>query len=595
MNILNPQGFWFLLTIPIIIFFYILKQNFEDTNVSSLYLWNLTITDSEVSSPWQKFRKNILLLLQIIITLLIVFALCRPYIVKNVNKDATQIIVIDTSGSMSAYDNNDETRLDKALKSAERKIKNLSPNSSFSLITVSNKADVLINNSKDTQLGIKIIRSITPTNASSNLLDHMDFINSLATQTNNYELTIYSDSYNDYFKPLQNVSLDYINLKKDNDLAQVSVKITNRSFTAESIEIGIYDKSSLLLDMKRVDIDPNKSSTVFFEDISFNGDWLYAELLKKDSLLEDNKIYNINLEKSKNKILLVTDSNVFLEKAINSLKNYELYKTNDISSITDEYDLYIFDKMVPKALPTKGNFLFINPEDSTEFFSLGEYINGGYINVNESPLSTHMLDMNFIISKFKPIVPSTYSNVLFNIGANTVGSYGNYNGRKFILLSFDIHESDFPLNVGFPIFINNSLDYLIESSYVTDKKLFTGDTLSINPLSETKNITVVNPNGNSYKLNINYPLTYFDKTNQPGIYEVILQTKDSTQKQYVAFNFPTQTESNLDNSNNKDIKIDTNISEQTTKSKDYVLNLSSILIVFAIIMLLYEWKKYIKA
>ena len=108
---------------------------------------------------------------------------------------------------------------------------------------------------------------------------------------------------------------------------------------------------------------------------------------KRDMLSENAKYYvgNVKLnveikemsfrlfkiienEKSK-KVLLVTEKNVFLEKALNTIENIELYKTNDISNITDEkYDLYIFDNVTPESIPSSGNVLFVNP-DSNEFFN----------------------------------------------------------------------------------------------------------------------------------------------------------------------------------------------------------------------------------
>ena len=72
--------------------------------------------------------------------------------------------------------------------------------------------------------------------------------------------------------------------------------------------------------------------------------------------MEDNTYYHVVNENKVKKILLVTDENVFLEKAFGSIENTEVYKTNDVSNITDndEYDLYVFDNKMPEVMPSKG-------------------------------------------------------------------------------------------------------------------------------------------------------------------------------------------------------------------------------------------------
>lgn len=71
--------------------------------------------------------------------------------------------------------------------------------------------------------------------------------------------------------------------------------------------------------------------------------------------MEDNVYYHVVSENKVKKILLVTDENVFLEKAFGVIENTEVYKTNDASNIigNDEYDLYVFDNKMPEAMPSK--------------------------------------------------------------------------------------------------------------------------------------------------------------------------------------------------------------------------------------------------
>jgi hypothetical protein len=50
---------------PIIVAMYLLKLRREEHKVSSTFLWQRMVRDVEANAPWQKLRRNLLLLLQL--------------------------------------------------------------------------------------------------------------------------------------------------------------------------------------------------------------------------------------------------------------------------------------------------------------------------------------------------------------------------------------------------------------------------------------------------------------------------------------------------------------------------------------------------
>ena len=60
------NAWWFLLLIPLIVF-YFLKLRRPRVDMPSLALWRQVISDQRVNSPFQKFKRNLLLLLQILL------------------------------------------------------------------------------------------------------------------------------------------------------------------------------------------------------------------------------------------------------------------------------------------------------------------------------------------------------------------------------------------------------------------------------------------------------------------------------------------------------------------------------------------------
>ena len=86
--------------VPVIIFMYLLKQKADKKEVPSLFLWRETYHNIEANTPWEKLKKNWLMILQIILFLILIFALMSPYL-KNLGKSNQHVVVvIDNSGSV---------------------------------------------------------------------------------------------------------------------------------------------------------------------------------------------------------------------------------------------------------------------------------------------------------------------------------------------------------------------------------------------------------------------------------------------------------------------------------------------------------------
>ena len=164
-----------------------------------------------------------------------------------------------------------------------------------------------------------------------------------------------------------NVSLDYIAHSQTEKGLKVMIRVTNHGKESNKIELCLYGETKLMA-YKDISLKPSETQTVYFENISQNNKYIYGEISQKDALMDDNTIYSVVKQNNAGKILLCSDQNIFLEKAITTLKDVELYKAASSEKITEDFDLYIFDGKLPEVLPKKGSILFINPNKSNEFF-----------------------------------------------------------------------------------------------------------------------------------------------------------------------------------------------------------------------------------
>src|SRR6267142_110243 len=116
MNFLAPTAFLFALTIPVVIVFYLLKRKRVVKLVSSTVLWQKFLAETQASAPFQRLRHNWLLILQILLLLLAILALARPYFSSKVTGGRIIVAILDASAS--------PTHLSEALKLAQTLIQN---------------------------------------------------------------------------------------------------------------------------------------------------------------------------------------------------------------------------------------------------------------------------------------------------------------------------------------------------------------------------------------------------------------------------------------------------------------------------------------
>src|SRR5262249_49260398 len=116
MRLISPGALWWLLLAAPIIILYLLKLKRTRHVVSSVLLWRRAIQEMQANVPFRRLRRNLLLILQLAALALIVLAIARPAITSHALARGTTIIVIDTTASMAARDEDDGsgTRLERA-------------------------------------------------------------------------------------------------------------------------------------------------------------------------------------------------------------------------------------------------------------------------------------------------------------------------------------------------------------------------------------------------------------------------------------------------------------------------------------------------
>ncbi|MBQ7637088.1 MAG: VWA domain-containing protein [Lachnospiraceae bacterium] len=601
MRFMHLWPLFLLLLIPAVIIMYLLKQKAVAHSVPSLFLWNEMYRNKESDTPWEKLKKNKLLIIQIITILVLVFCLMSPYTSTENEASSNVVLLIDNSGSMSTELSNNRSRLDYAKNAARELVKTLDDNTAVTVIACSNRTTSLLSGSLDKAAVLSAIESIKPTMLSGNCEGGLALCNGLAAGNDSMKVTVFTDSptslgsltgtiYN-FSSPAENLSLDYVSSAQKKGKLTVIACVTNHGIKDVTGDINLYGDNELL-DVSSYTLSAGESTIVYFDETGFEGTVIKAELNTEDALLYDNTAYCISSTKKNGRVLLLTSRNIYLKKAIELNANITLHETNDPETFSGEaaegYDLCIIDgqDMLPELLPQECNLIFIQC-DPGRFFELSEDIENIYLTLEDSPYTAGISNYSFGVTSVTPADQPIWAKSFISAGNKTAGFAGDCEGRKIGYIGFDLHSTDLPLDYRFPILIWNLISDLGNSDLLTTSGIYCGDTLRINSSTDDRMPTIIYPDGKKEALN-SLPLIFKD-TDTPGAY---LLDKGDNKIEAFAVNFDTSesrifSASAVANSAGDNAVV---IDAQTASAKSY----RPLIIILLLLIMAFEWFVYIK-
>ncbi len=473
-----------LVCVPAIILLYLLKQKAKEEDFSSIFLWKEIYQNLEATTPWEKLKQNILMYLQILCAVLIIIGLMAPLLRNGGSGAANVIMVLDNSASMQYHYEGGRSRLDEQLVRAGDFADRLNEGSRVILLLSGADTDIIYNGSDKSELKRAISR-IEPANVAGNLDNATDMAASLAQNMESCRIVLFTDTafetaplvqsvgeeavtVVDLYSEGDNLSLDYISYAAEESLT-VLAKLSNYADREVSSDVNLY-ADDVLLDIVSVTLPAGGSEVVYFEDLELpqpgDGDQpviLKAEIQEKDDLPADNNARTAMTEASEHKVLLFSQGNLFLEKALTVDDTVDLYKADDTSvllSATEEYDLYIFDGMLPESfdeVPKDSALLIFNQtdnENSGGYFQSEGLQTQVMLTLAENAATGYAGGFSFGVNSAAVYALPEWGRILLTGNdSQCIGYYGVKDSRRVAVLGFDIHETDLALQAEFPLFI----------------------------------------------------------------------------------------------------------------------------------------------
>ena len=612
MNFLKPTFLYLLILIPLLLLLYVLKLRRKTHVVSSSLLWEQAIEDMKANTPFQRFRRNLLLPLQIIFLTLAILALARP--LWRVTADTAQniILIIDNSASMQANDGGD-TRFQAAKSAAAKMVDDLGGGDRMMIIEAASSIKMLSNFTSDKLLLRNTLSKILPVDASTHLGRAIKLASSMARDAPNSEIFLLSDGAGKSIMPDGvDIPLRFIKFGKgeaDNvgitafevgqsitqtSEFQVFVELQNFSDTERSLLLELYHNDNLI-DVQELSLLSGERRNAIMPILTESGGSIKAVLDVDDALNVDNRAYHILTEHSSLKTLLVSAHNPRLEAAIRTVSTgVELSSEKPETYSTGEgYDVVVLDGYVPDE-PSGKNTIFLNPETDLPFGKLTSYNdNPDVIDWDRAHPIMRFVDLsNLRIRRSHNYEMPPWIKPLVESDAGTVIWQGEHDGQRVIILPFEtrFHSSNnFTMLAAFPMFMSNALKWLAgadaESSY---RQVSPGEPLKLPASSVAVNqtVTIKKPDGTEKVSQVPSNRIVFNNTDRVGIYEV---TGDGFVEKF-AVNLLDESESDIRPAD----KIEIAGQEITSSAVSAVSNreIWGSLVLLALVLLAVEWWVY---
>lgn len=535
-----------LLAIPLIVL-YMLRLRRQDLSVSSSFLWRQALLDRTVNMPWNRLRRNLLLLLQLLLLLLLVLALARPFLQTSTVATGNMVVILDASASMQATDEaGGISRFEQARRQVASLVDGLSGEARMSLVWAGPQSQVALAASGSQSALHSTLNAMSPSNGGTDMAQAVTLGIASARQLGNATVVLISDGafsgveqlpqvpgkavYIAVGKSGRNVAITALSLRSAAGGPQLFASVANTGAITTGALLSIYVDGKLR-DSRNLGLNAAGEQSITLADLPLDTRIVEAQLQAGDPasnvLAADDKAWAVMPGAPASKVLLVTAGDSFLEKALNLVPGMQLFKTTPANyAPSSGFGLTVLDGSVPATLPP-GNLLLFAPTNSVLVPVSGTlaYPAIGQVAVNDPLLQYVDLSGLHIASAQRITAPSWARTLVSTPAGDPLIFAGETGGRRVAVIAFDLHQSDLPLQVAFPILISNLVSWLQPATSVdAPPTLRAGDPISIHALPSADEIRVTLPGtGNTAgQVTTLHPSgdTAFAGTDMLGVYSV---------------------------------------------------------------------------
>ncbi|MFO1006386.1 MAG: VWA domain-containing protein [Planctomycetaceae bacterium] len=524
-----------LLLIPVIVM-YFLKLKRTRQEIPSLLLWQQVIADQRVNAPFQRFKRNLLLWLQLLMLALLALAAAQPYIRGRDRLTKNLPILIDCSASMGAIDaQTKKTRLELAKDQIRPIIDNMLPDQRLMLIEVHQSAQTLTQLTDNKSELRQALDRIEVVDVPSRLEDALALARGQSKLVEIPSIRLYSDgnvptrpnpvtgelqAIIDFELPFQ---VDYFRVKTTGGNVGITSLNASRSTSSEwevfvrvectpeaagngQLRLSkLVDGKPVVIGEERVILNPGESQRVVFRVDSSTELQLKAELIPADfdALAIDNTAW-IELPQARDLQVFCPETLPAFRHALKGQPGLRLDPPDGKPSELATYDLVITDSLADLA------------REATTYLTIGQIpkeldgkltIQDGNATVvdwkRDAPIMQHV-QLREVLMVDEPTLASGVTDAtLEELGFETLchGANGplmlerRVGPRMYLHWMFKLDRTTLPYRLAFPILTTNLVNLAMRQSDLADVKAASTGLLPPVKLSRETEYQVTNPKG----------------------------------------------------------------------------------------------------
>jgi len=558
--------------VPLLLLLYFLKLKRHEHIVSSTLLWKRAIQDLQVNAPFQRLRRNILLLLQLL-------ALAGPILALREGAGRRYVVLIDRSASMNATDVS-PNRLAEAKEQARVFVESLRGGSVMSLadtadhamvIAFDHHAKVMCNFTSDKRQLAAAIAAIDAGDGASRLGEAVTVAqafaqapgvdSSIRTAETPAQLILFSDGriadldtiviaddelvFHQIGQDQENVAITAMKARRayeQPEQVEVFTSLANYGPTqvTRDIQLGINGDvraiRSVTIPARQSDTNGETSTPgTVAVNFSLNHDGkgvLEVRQLTDDALACDDAAWGILEPPERLSVLLVSEGNPVLESALRSCPIARLdpctpagFDAMDPArfAVENPYDVIVLDRHAPAHLPRCRYLTFGAVPEGIDVNIPGELENQMLVDWRvRHPVLQYVNLTNLFAARASVLELPRDADVLAEFTESPALALLRRNGSTFLLSGFDILQSNWPFEPGFVLFCYNSLNFLAAQVDGGERRdLQVADPITIDDLPAEAVVTVTRPDASEVEITpdpggtVRFPATY-----RTGVYKI---------------------------------------------------------------------------
>lgn len=534
------QLLWFLPVASAILALYLLRLRRRRVEVPAVLLWTRVVQDFQANVPWQRLRKHWLLLVQLVAALLLALCVAQPYTRAWVYTGEAHLLVLDGSASMLATDVA-PNRFEQARAMAREYIQKMPPGDQAAIVLAGVRPRILCGLTANRSELLRSLRNSEPTETGASLAESLALAAAILSPFAAPTIEVFTDGgfaeprdvdtgratvqYHTVGGRAENVGIVAVDLHEDRDAPgrfDLFVALRHNSERQRRYTVELWRGESLV-DAQEVVLAPKSEVPVRFRQLlpGDNPEELRVRVDTRDALSSDNTAYAVLHPVRPVSVLLVTRGNLFLETALNLYPHITVRKTSTPPTEPAQGDdIVVYDNIQPPSPPI-GNAIIIG--SLPEWFPavpLQPVQNSMVVDWHQTHPVMRYVDLTSVrLQKATPVLPKPDTETLMEVGEGAVMVSLRKADRRWLLVTFDVTDSDLPLRIAFPVMMLNALRWLTAPLESGERGLVSAGGLAVIPVpGDLQKVNVRLPDGRSTECVAQDGVALFEDTVRTGIY-----------------------------------------------------------------------------